>query len=159
LPNVEDLLMLRAPSSPTSIVAASLLAGALAAGLAADARAVAGETQRSARPGGWQIPPEAAAEKNPVEASEAVLARGKQIYEAKCQRCHGPEGQGDGPDADPDQMPGDLSDGSRAPQNPDGVMFYKIWNGRSRPKMPAYSTELSREEVWTLIHYVKTLRK
>jgi len=152
--------MLRAPSSLTSIAAASLLAAAMAAGLAAaDARTLVSQAQRPSRPGAWQIPPEAADEKNPVEASETVLAKGKQIYEAKCQRCHGPEGHGDGPDADPDQMPGDLSDGSRAPQNPDGVMFYKIWNGRSKPKMPAYSSELSREEVWTLIHYVKTLRK
>lgn len=151
--------MSRAPSSSTCAVVASLLTLALAATLAADAPALAGRAQRPPRPDAWQIPPEAADEKNPVATSEAVLARGKQIYEAKCQRCHGPEGQGDGPDADPDHMPGDLSDGSRAPQNPDGIMFYKIWNGRSKPKMPAYSSELSREEVWTLIHYVKTLRK
>lgn len=151
--------MSRAPSASTCAVVASLLTITFAAALAGDARVVAGRTQPPARPDAWQIPPEAADEKNPVAAGEATLARGKQIYEAKCQRCHGPEGHGDGPDADPDQMPGDLSDGSRAPQNPDGIMFYKIWNGRSKPKMPAYSSELSREEVWTLIHYVKTLRK
>jgi mono/diheme cytochrome c family protein len=151
--------MSRAPSFSILTVAAGLLATALAAGLAADARTATTRTQRPARPDSWQIPPGAAEEKNPVEASQAVLAKGKQIYEAKCQRCHGPEGLGDGPDADPDHMPGDLSDGSRAPQNPDGVMFYKIWNGRSKPKMPGFSSELSREEVWTLIHYVKTLRK
>jgi len=151
--------MSRAPSPSTCAVVATLLTFAVAATLTADARALAGQAQRPSRPDAWQIPPEAAGEKNPVAVSEAVLARGKQIYEAKCQRCHGPEGHGDGPDADPDQMPGDLSDSSRAPQNPDGIMFYKIWNGRSKPKMPAYSSELSREEVWTLIHYVKTLRK
>jgi hypothetical protein len=38
-------------------------------------------------------------------------------------------------------------------------MFYKIWNGRTRPKMPAMKSELDAMEVWTVIHYVKTLRR
>jgi len=46
-----------------------------------------------------------------------------------------------------------------AARNPDGVMFYKIWNGRANPKMPAMKTDITRADVWTLIHYVKTLRK
>ena len=38
-------------------------------------------------------------------------------------------------------------------------MFYKIWNGRAKPKMPAMSMEITRADVWVVIHYVKTLRK
>ena len=38
-------------------------------------------------------------------------------------------------------------------------MFYKIWNGRRDPKMPAFKTDISREDVWTVIQYVKTLRR
>jgi CubicO group peptidase (beta-lactamase class C family) len=30
-------------------------------------------------------------------------------------------------------------------------MFYKIWNGRSKPKMPPFKTDISREDVWTVI--------
>ena len=108
---------------------------------------------------GWQIPPNAQAETNPVAATPAVLAKGKDLYGGKCRRCHGPAGKGDGADADPDHRPADLTDSARAARNPDGVMFYKIWNGRRRPKMPAFSSDLSREEVWTVIQYVKTLRK
>jgi len=37
----------------------------------------------------------------PAEALDrAAVDRGRSIYELKCQSCHGPEGRGDGPDAD-----------------------------------------------------------
>ena len=56
-------------------------------------------------------------------------------------------------------MPEDLSDPARAARNPDGVMFYKIWNGRKSPKMPGVKTEgLSKDDVWTVIHFAKTFR-
>jgi len=108
---------------------------------------------------GWQIPAAAASEANPIPVTPAILAKGQGIYKGKCQKCHGPTGTGNGPDADPDQPPGNLTDAKRAGRNPDGVMFYKIWNGRSKPKMPAFKSEMSREEAWTVIHYVKTLRR
>ncbi|MEO8481847.1 MAG: c-type cytochrome [Acidobacteriota bacterium] len=108
---------------------------------------------------GWQLPTGAAAEANPVPVTPAALAKGKDLYKSKCQKCHGPSGKGDGPDADKDHKPGDLTDSKRASRNPDGVMFYKIWNGRSKPKMPAFKTDISRADVWTVIGYVKTLRQ
>jgi hypothetical protein len=46
-----------------------------------------------------------------------------------------------------------------AARNPDGVMFYRIWNGRAKPKMPAMKADLTRTDVWTIVQYVKTLRK
>ena len=101
----------------------------------------------------------AAAERNPVPVNDALLARGQNLYKAKCQRCHGADGAGHGPEADPDHPAGDLTDGRAALRNPDGVMFYKIWNGRAKPKMPAMKTDMTRTDVWTVIHYVKTLRK
>jgi mono/diheme cytochrome c family protein len=108
---------------------------------------------------GWTIPAGAAQEPNPLPASDDVLQKGKKVYGSKCQRCHGTAGKGDGPDADPDTPPDDLSDSSRAARNPDGVMFYKIWNGRKSPKMPAQSEELSKDDVWAVVHYAKSLRK
>jgi mono/diheme cytochrome c family protein len=108
---------------------------------------------------GWQIPEGADAERNPVPVDAAVLARGQRLYKSNCQRCHGMNGNGAGPDADPNHVPGDLTDARRASRNPDGVMFYKIWNGRAKPKMPAMKTDIARNDVWTVIHYVKTLRR
>jgi mono/diheme cytochrome c family protein len=108
---------------------------------------------------GWHIPESAAMERNPEPVSDAVLVRGQSLYKSKCQRCHGADGAGHGPEADPDHLPGDLTDGRRASRNPDGVMFYKIWNGREKPKMPAMKMDISRADAWAVIHYVKTLRK
>ncbi len=148
----------------TMMVAATLLfAGTLASAVLAS-----GAGQQTPAPSdpppaaggkGWTIPAGAAQEPNPIAASPEVLEKGKSLFHSKCEKCHGKEGKGDGPDADPDQPPDDLSDASRAPKNPDGVMFYKVWNGRKSPKMTAFKTELSKEEVWTVIQYAKSLRK
>ena len=66
---------------------------------------------------GWQIPPTAAAEVNPVPLTPKVLERGRDLYRSKCQKCHGTSGRGNGPDADPDHPPGNLTDPKRAPRN------------------------------------------
>jgi mono/diheme cytochrome c family protein len=118
------------------------------------ARATAG-----AQDDGWQLPANAAQEVNPIQVDEKVLAKGRDIYGSKCQKCHGRTGKGDGPDADPKHKPGNLTDPARASRNPDGVMFYKVWNGRAKPKMPAFKSEMSREDIWAVVSYVKTLRQ
>ncbi len=134
--------------------------GALAALGAAPRQRPAVAQGPAGRPnGGWTIPPEAKAETNPLEVDAVVLAAGRALFKSKCQRCHGPAGKGDGPDADPDhQTDMDLTRPDRADANPDGVVFYKVWNGRQRPKMPAFKSEMTREEVWTVVSYVQTLR-
>jgi mono/diheme cytochrome c family protein len=108
---------------------------------------------------GWHIPEGAAAEQSPVPSNTAVIARGKGLYQSKCQRCHGPDGAGHGPEADPDHPPADLTDARRASRNPDGVVFYKIWNGRAKPRMPAMKSEVPAEDAWAIVQYVKTLRR
>jgi mono/diheme cytochrome c family protein len=52
----------------------------------------------------------------------------------------------------------DLTVAARAARNPDGVVFYKIWNGRPSAKMDPMSGTLTREQVWTLVAFVQTLR-
>lgn len=116
-------------------------------------------TQAPAGSEGWNIPEGAAAEPNPVPPNTAALVKGQSLYKSKCQRCHGVDGTGRGPDADPAHPPPDLTDARRASRNPDGVMFYKIWNGRAKPKMPAMKADITRADVWVLIHYIKTLRR
>ncbi len=123
----------------------------------AGARSAAQEPE--AEPGGWTIPPSAAQEQSPLAASPQTLVAGRALFQKNCRRCHGPKGVGDGPDADPDYMDDmDLTNPKRADRNPDGVVFYKVWNGRKKPKMPAFKEELSREQVWAIVAYVQTLR-
>jgi mono/diheme cytochrome c family protein len=143
---------------PRCLIGSGLLLVLVAVASLPDPRAAASQAQ-PANPDTWQIPLDAAGEKSPLAVDDKVLASGHEIFKAKCQRCHGPEGRGDGPDADMDHMPGDLTDSTRAEKNPDGILFYKVWNGRRKPKMPAFKTEMTREEVWTVVEYVKTLRK
>jgi mono/diheme cytochrome c family protein len=110
--------------------------------------------------GGWTLPPEAETTKNPLLVDAKLLATGKAIFKEKCQKCHGPSGRGDGPDADPDaQEDMDLTRASRAAKNPDGVIFFKAWNGRRKPKMPAVKDDLTKEQLWAVVAYVQTLRK
>jgi mono/diheme cytochrome c family protein len=134
-----------------------------AATAAATAARQADQTKAPAQPSsasGWTIPADAADKKSPLTVDEKVLAAGKNVFKEKCQKCHGPSGRGDGPDADPDaQQDMDLTNPRRATRNPDGVVFYKVSNGRKKPKMPAFKEELTEQQIWSVVAYVQTLRK
>lgn len=131
--------------------------------------AVAGVSARQAAPqaaaqrpagNGWQLPPDAADTKNPLTVDAKLIESGKAIFKDKCVRCHGPGGLGDGKDAEPDhQEDMDLTNPRRTARNSDGVVFFKVWNGRKVPKMPAFKDELSKEHAWAVVAYVQTLRK
>lgn len=109
---------------------------------------------------GWTLPADAESTKNPLTVDPKLLATGKSIFKEKCQKCHGTSGKGDGPDADPDaQEDMDLTRADRAAKNPDGVVFFKVFNGRKKPKMPAQKDELTKDQIWSVVSYVQTLRK
>jgi mono/diheme cytochrome c family protein len=109
---------------------------------------------------GWTLPAGAEDKKSPLTVDAKVLAQGKATFKSKCQKCHGPNGLGDGPDADPDHAEDmDLTRSSRAAKNPDGVMFYKVSNGRKNPKMTPFKDQLSEEQIWAVVAYAKSLRK
>jgi mono/diheme cytochrome c family protein len=115
--------------------------------------------QAPRNPNGWDLPAEADQEKNPLAGDAKAVADGKVLFEKNCKRCHGPGGKGDGPDADPDsQQDMDLTVAKRAARNPDGVVFYKVWNGRKKPKMPAFKDELTKDQVWKIVSFAQTLR-
>lgn len=117
---------------------------------------------QSVRPSGngWVLPPDAADTKNPIAVDAKLLEAGKAVFHDKCERCHGPGGLGDGKDAEPEhQEDMDLTNPRRTERNSDGVVFYKLWNGRKVPKMPAFKDELTREQAWAVVAYVQTLRR
>ncbi len=107
---------------------------------------------------GWQIPAGAEKEAMPVQATPEVLEQGKTVFDANCARCHGERGMGDGPESDPRAPAADLTDPFRKELNPDGVVFHRVWNGKP-PVMPAFDETLTREQVWTVVAYVQSLRK
>jgi mono/diheme cytochrome c family protein len=111
----------------------------------------------SAQYEGWTIPEAAKIEKSPLKPSPEVAKKGKSLFGSNCQKCHGPEGKGNGPDADPKAKPADLT-AMKMDINPDGVIYYKIWNGHP-PAMPAHKSKFTKENTWTLVEYVKSLLK
>ena len=145
--------------TPTDYTRALLGAAVTSVWLSLVFNVVPGSAQAPAGSDGWHIPESAATESNPEPINAVVLAKGQNLFKAKCQHCHGADGSGHGPDADPDHPAGNLTDPRVAARNPDGVMFYKIWNGRTKPKMPAMKADMTRTEVWTVVQYVKTLHK
>lgn len=134
----------RSAACTTAIVAA-VLATALA-------------VTASAQYAGWTIPEGGKDEKSPAKASADVMKKGKALFVSNCQKCHGPEGKGDGPDSSPKEPAADLTDPFRIDLNPDGILYYKVWNGHP-PAMPAFKSKLTKDETWTLVEYLKSLRK
>ena len=107
----------------------------------------------------WILGEDAETKKNPLTVDAKTLAAGKAVFKNKCERCHGPGGLGDGPDAEPDIEEMNLTLDKRAARNPDGVVYYKVLNGRKKPKMPAFKDELSEEQIWSVVAHVQSLRK
>ena len=101
----------------------------------------------------WTIPDSAANEKNPLAISPAVLKKGESLYKSNCSGCHGRKGLGDGPNVDAKDRthrPANLA----ISRNPEGVVFYKMWNGRKDPDMPEFKSRMTRDEAWAVVAYV-----
>lgn len=128
---------------------ASALALVVAAGFLA-------QPDLRAQSDGWTIPPSAKTEKNPMASAKDAVAKGRAIYKSKCLRCHGPTGQGDGPAAVKEKPPANLAKLDPA-RNQDGVLFYRVWNGRQGTDMAAFKVQLERDDVWRVVEYIKTL--
>jgi len=136
------------------------LAGVVAVGTSGVAAATGEGQGQAANANGWQLPADADARKSPLQVDAKVLATGRAVFKDKCTKCHGAAGLGDGPDADPEHREDmDLTNPKRADRNADGVVFYKVANGRRRPKMPAFKDELNEQQIWSVVAYVQTLRK
>lgn len=115
-------------------------------------------TTLSAQYAGWTVPPAAKAEKSPLKPSADIVKRGRAVFTANCQRCHGAEAKGDGPDSLPQAPAADLTDEFRYELNPEGVLYHKIAGGHP-PEMPAFTDKLSTNEIWQVVEYLKSLRK
>lgn len=100
----------------------------------------------------------AVADKNQLSLNAAnsalVLAKGKELFTAMCQHCHGEKGDGNGPMV--------LSGAYAGVPNyvglaaTEGQMFYSIYYGKG--VMGAHGSILNKKEIWTIIHYVRTLQ-
>lgn len=106
-------------------------------------------------------PPEFAALRNPLPASDDNLAAGKKIYRAttSCIACHGKRGDGDGVLAGQfAPPPRDFTCPPVTAPTADGQLFWIIRNGSTDTAMPPHP-ELSDTQIWQLVLYIRQFRR
>lgn len=93
---------------------------------------------------------------NPLPATEANLAEGRQLYEKQCAFCHGADGTGTSmtgvqfyPPV-PSLLP---------PQNQltDGQMFYVMQRGIRYTAMPSFANALRDDQKWKVVLWARNL--
>jgi cytochrome c553 len=108
---------------------------------------------------GHDVPEEAAAVPNPIEANDQSVEAGATFYAANCAVCHGETGEGDGPTAETlEKKPADLHE-DHVQDLSDGALFHIITHGRPDTPMPAWEDVLSEEERWHVVNFLRTFDK
>ena len=97
------------------------------------------------------------APENPVEADDASLTRGKELFVLNCRMCHGQTGEGTGPIAPfLANKPANLTS-PVVQSKSDGSLFLTITNGVTG-KMPPLNENLLVSERWDIVNFLRTLK-
>lgn len=95
---------------------------------------------------------------NPIgEMTEAEMKETARLYNINCGICHGEKAQGNGPISTSGKIGGiaNLTLDSYV-KMADGTMFHSINYGKNN--MGSYASQLSREQRWMIIKYIRTLQ-
>ena len=105
------------------------------------------------------VPRPYAAMRDPSPETRAKLARGAALFDRHCAACHGWAGHGGGPDAFAQvPAPADLEWLAGTPkERAQPYMYWAIAEGgrKFQSEMPAYKAQLSRNDIWSIISYVR----
>jgi mono/diheme cytochrome c family protein len=95
--------------------------------------------------------------KDPTEGpTDSSVARGARKFGKTCMPCHGKVMAGDGPVAQMFMPPPDLL-AETTRNRKDGYIFSYIRHGGM--VMPSYGAQVTAEEAWDLIHYLRSMQK
>jgi mono/diheme cytochrome c family protein len=121
----------------------------------ADAQPGALEAWLGSTGGGFWVGAHAPSEKDPVPVDDGTLTQGARLYQGNCAVCHGGAGyttsnlhKGVYPGA-----PQFLT--KHAMKDPDGNIFYVIKHGIRFTGMPAWQYNMSDNDIWTLVDFLK----
>lgn len=93
---------------------------------------------------------------NPIASDDSVIARGERKFIKTCVPCHGRTLAGDGPVAALFMPPPDLlAEATR--QREDGYIYSYIRHGGV--VMPSYGAQVTAEEAWLLVNYIRHMQK
>lgn len=95
---------------------------------------------------------------SPLQGKAAAQAapRGALVFANFCQPCHGPKGKGDGTVVSRGYPAPPSLDTGNAKTIKDGQIFHILTYGQKN--MPGYAAQISREDRWNVIAYVRSLQ-
>jgi putative copper export protein/mono/diheme cytochrome c family protein len=96
---------------------------------------------------------------SPTGFTVTAIAQGAALYPEQCASCHGTEGRGDGPAAKGLPVPPADLTGGHLWGHSDGELFWWLSQGIDAPRgglaMPGFAAELSDDQRWDLIDYLR----
>jgi mono/diheme cytochrome c family protein len=93
---------------------------------------------------------------SPIKETVEEIEKGKVIFEKYCMHCHGKTGKGDGKVITVGNHPPPTAYDGPLKDLPEGKMFHSITYGKGM--MGSHASQLSKEERWEVVAYVKTLQ-
>jgi mono/diheme cytochrome c family protein len=84
-------------------------------------------------------------------------SRGAEVYTTFCQPCHGAGGAGDGPVTRRGVPPPPSLLAEHALAMPDGRVYHVVTSGQGN--MPGYAPQISREDRWNAVSYLRWLQR
>jgi mono/diheme cytochrome c family protein len=97
-------------------------------------------------------------ERNPLPATPATIADGKEAFSHYCVACHGMDGQNTGvPFADRMSPPVPSLASKEVQQYTDGQLKWVIDNGIWPSGMPGSKGTLSDDEIWSIVLFLRNL--
>jgi mono/diheme cytochrome c family protein len=96
--------------------------------------------------------------RNPFPPTAASVEAGQRLYAQRCAPCHGPTGHGNGPlAAGLRPPPADLV--VHVPLHADHDLFQIIHDGIAGTAMAPFGGQVTEEEIWHTMNYLKTLEQ
>jgi mono/diheme cytochrome c family protein len=101
---------------------------------------------------------DAAALKNPVQATGASIAKGKGLFAKNCATCHGTKADGNTPTGKALNPPAsNLTDAAWKHGGSDGEIFTMITKGAAGTGMTSWEKSILEKDRWNLVNYIKSL--